>query len=709
MRKNLKKSLIMSLMISLLAGAVYVPVLADEYENTEGYYLDDGAYIEPGYYTATFDEDYEEFDSESAAKASVPYTEDEEELYQRMIAMQADYPERKPWTNNDKYVWKNIYYPDGSSVPYGTYTGYGCVAFAMILSDAAFGDIPAYEITDINYDKIRVGDILRINRNLHSVIIIKKNDDGVVIAEGNYNSSIHWGRTLTKREVEAADYYVTRYTESYTCTFESNGGSEVPSVKVAKGKRLSEPDEPEKEGYIFTGWFKDQQLTKKWNFNSDTVKSDITLYAGWTVDEGRLINSLQLDKTSVVMSGGESVVINAVISPEGCNPTITWSTDSDCIRLTESADGRSATITAEKKGTANLTVTAYEKFDNVEVTKTASTIIMVKRSGKDLKATMIAGEQVDVSTTFFEGGCPSNDFEYSVSPAGYASVNKKGILTVNKAGNVVVTVKDRYDHEEYDHVTITILPKPVIKFEKPLTYIGQQISVYDVINLPEGSDYKFMGFSSAKDSIAEISPEGLITAKGPGNVKITAIIAQKGKNGAQKNLDIKANLSVKIPKFSKTSYTIMTGQKLPIGLTNVNAASGATFTSADTDSVAVEAQKNGKGVPTGKVIVTGIAANADNNPVQITANIDGQDYHCDIYVKAPVISKTKVKVKVGKTTTLSLKNTKLKKTDVEWHSADENIAKVEPGGVIRGISGGFTTIYTLTGGALNQCTVTVVP
>ncbi|MBQ7583245.1 MAG: hypothetical protein IJT24_01430 [Lachnospiraceae bacterium] len=60
----------------------------------------------------------------------------------------------------------------------------------MILSDAAFGDLPAYEKKDVVYDKLRVGDILRVDNNSHSVIILEKYDDGVIIAEGNCLPSI---------------------------------------------------------------------------------------------------------------------------------------------------------------------------------------------------------------------------------------------------------------------------------------------------------------------------------------------------------------------------------------------------------------------------------------------------------------------------------------------------------------------------------------
>ena len=127
------------------------------------------------------------------------YTADK--VYNRMIAFQSSYPEGMSYTNDDYYQWNGGIYSGG----------YGCAGFAFMLSDGAFGDLPAQMIYSFSYDDVRVGDILRINGDTHSVIILEKYSDYVVLAEGNFNSSVHWGRELTRDEVMAADYLMTRY------------------------------------------------------------------------------------------------------------------------------------------------------------------------------------------------------------------------------------------------------------------------------------------------------------------------------------------------------------------------------------------------------------------------------------------------------------------------------------------------------------------
>ena len=123
-------------------------------------------------------------------------------VYAAMIAMKESYPEGMRWTNDNYYRWNGGIYSGG----------YGCAGFAFMLSDQAFGDLRARMHYD--FTNIRVGDILRVDNNTHSVIVLEVVSDGVIVAEGNYNSSIHWGRKISTEELQATGTYVmTRYPE----------------------------------------------------------------------------------------------------------------------------------------------------------------------------------------------------------------------------------------------------------------------------------------------------------------------------------------------------------------------------------------------------------------------------------------------------------------------------------------------------------------
>ena len=65
--------------------------------------------------------------------------------------------------------------------------------------------------------------------------------------------------------------------------FDSQGGSSVLSQEVSYGSLVTKPIAPSRTNYEFTGWFKEANCLTKWNFTSDVVTADLTLYAGWEI------------------------------------------------------------------------------------------------------------------------------------------------------------------------------------------------------------------------------------------------------------------------------------------------------------------------------------------------------------------------------------------------------------------------------------------
>lgn len=74
---------------------------------------------------------------------------------------------------------------------------------------------------------------------------------------------------------------VTFTAKDYTVTYESNGGSTVPSQTVKYNETANKPADPTKSGYTFAGWYTEEKLTNKYDFAAP-VTGNITLYAKWT-------------------------------------------------------------------------------------------------------------------------------------------------------------------------------------------------------------------------------------------------------------------------------------------------------------------------------------------------------------------------------------------------------------------------------------------
>ena len=127
-------------------------------------------------------------------------TKAEAKVYKKLKAQKKKLPEGTPWTNDDCYSFNGGLFGNG----------YGCSAFAFQMSDIAFGSKKAR--MHKNFNKIRVGDIVRLEDNTHSVIVLKVVGNRLLVAEGNYNGTIHWGRIISRSEVkDTGTYVMTRY------------------------------------------------------------------------------------------------------------------------------------------------------------------------------------------------------------------------------------------------------------------------------------------------------------------------------------------------------------------------------------------------------------------------------------------------------------------------------------------------------------------
>lgn len=67
----------------------------------------------------------------------------------------------------------------------------------------------------------------------------------------------------------------------FTIRFDSMGGTMVESQKHMYGELIEVPVSPTREGYLFDGWYLDQNTIRPWDLEKDIVTESLTLYAGW--------------------------------------------------------------------------------------------------------------------------------------------------------------------------------------------------------------------------------------------------------------------------------------------------------------------------------------------------------------------------------------------------------------------------------------------
>lgn len=96
-------------------------------------------------------------------------------------------------------------------------------------------------------------------------------------------------------------------TVNYKVKYNSNGGSTVKEATIKANTNIKKPADPKRTGYKFTGWYIDKACTRAWNFSTDPVRRNTTLYAGWESTNNAKPTS------SKVLVNGKTVEFDAYI------------------------------------------------------------------------------------------------------------------------------------------------------------------------------------------------------------------------------------------------------------------------------------------------------------------------------------------------------------------------------------------------------------
>lgn len=175
-----------------------------------------------------------------------------EEVTQRLLEWQEKIPDGTYW-DNYKPFGKEGYL--GKSYRWGVQNdvklGLGCVAFAYLMSDVAFGTMPYAEYTATK-DNVRPGDVIRINDDRHSIIILQVNQDSFTIAEGNSGKRVRWGREIEKDKLIASiTFSYTRYTDATDAAEDSDDSEDENDNANANKSDPTENTDTSDPNYIY--------------------------------------------------------------------------------------------------------------------------------------------------------------------------------------------------------------------------------------------------------------------------------------------------------------------------------------------------------------------------------------------------------------------------------------------------------------------------
>lgn len=170
-----------------------------------------------------------------------------------------------------------------------TNTAYGIVVAAQIsetIGDVTTDRIPTVTVTGGKFKVTGTSKTYAVNTSAtNTALDIQAGWYNINTNLANYTaptkSCNYWVLPLT-----GEDPYKYEVAEAYELTFNANGHGTAPDAQVIKKNgTATEPTAPTAEGWTFDGWYKESGCTTAWNFSTDVVTADTTLYAKWTTAE----------------------------------------------------------------------------------------------------------------------------------------------------------------------------------------------------------------------------------------------------------------------------------------------------------------------------------------------------------------------------------------------------------------------------------------
>lgn len=116
--------------------------------------------------------------------------------------------------------------------------------------------------------------------NGQSAISMKENID-----QNSSNVTSYSNTFVMPEEDVTVVVTLTQVVKKYSVTFDSKGGSTVQAMTgITQGSTITLPADPKYKGYVFGGWYEDEEYTVAFNKDS-TVNKNMTLYAKWIASE----------------------------------------------------------------------------------------------------------------------------------------------------------------------------------------------------------------------------------------------------------------------------------------------------------------------------------------------------------------------------------------------------------------------------------------
>ena len=420
------------------------------------------------------------------------------------------------------------------------------------------------------------------------------------------------------------------------------------------------------------------------------------------VEEAEFVESIMLDKESIVLEMNGSEIIKATVHPGKFKESIVWNTSDSSVVSVNNGQVRSVA-----PGIASVTAESADGYCvarcQVIVQKTAKN---TEYEISDTKLSLSPGETAYLSIYKMPAKTYDSTVYWASSNEKIATIQKNGQITALDYGSCVLSAKSRE--------TATVIATCVLTVKADIESVildptaatlseGSTVTLKATVN-PANATNKTVTWESANKAIATVDNKGVVKAVAPGTTTITCTTVD-GEKKAICNITVQKKVEKVVLSESELLIGINEKQTLTaLVWPETIADKSVVWSSSDSSVVSVDEKGAIMAIGYGSATITAAAKTdpsvKDTCKVTVTRNVSGVE-----------LNMTTANVLVGKTLQLSanILPASAQNKAVTWTSDSDAVATVSSTGLVTGNNMGMTTIRCKTedGGFEATCKVTV--
>ena len=384
----------------------------------------------------------------------------------------------------------------------------------------------------------------------------------------------------------------------------------------------------------------------------------------------------------VILNVGEKRQLKAAVLPESASDRkVSWVSTDETV-ATVSANG---TVTAVGQGQCVIRC-ASQAREQVQAEMPVIVVQLVSEvSFPQKEGTLLTGDRALLRVLTAPADATNSAVSFSSSDPHVAAVAQDGIVTALASGDTVITASamDGSGKEDRFRLSVVLRPERVeIHEQGPLSLLtGRKLQVTADV-YPRTEDNRKIAWASTDESVAQVSPEGIVTGKAAGECDIVAV----SQSDPSKTARIRLTVRERLKKIGFTESRVTVRERESVNTTLVLEPENfrlteIAYTSRDESVATVDGNGVITGVSPGKTTIRVSALDGSGRYGQLTVTVLESPRSLTLDVSS-------LKLAMEDQVRLQAKGA----SSVIWESVRPDIATVDESGLVTAVSLGKTEI-----------------